>query len=356
MLNLEHYFPPMDLPNSISNFLKRQSGAWIFAEAIILVVAIGVIDYLTGYEISFFPFYSIPILLVMWFKGRDAAVVICVISALAWLCADIASGHVYSSEWYRVWDTIVRMIFFFLVVMAGAAFRHHRDANKARIELLERSRKLEQEIISISEREQQRIGRDLHDGLGQHLVAIGFAADSLKEYLKQGRGAAAAGQIADLVHDAVVRARHLSRGLSPVDQDEGAIESALERLAFSASKMMGVPCSFVSDGDINVPESNTAVHLFRIAQEAVNNAVKHSRARDIVIALDATEGALALRVSDNGIGFQPNGTIHRGMGLNIMQYRARMIGGVLEIQPNSPTGTVVSCTIPNSELIPKTDI
>jgi signal transduction histidine kinase len=101
----------------------------------------------------------------------------------------------------------------------------------------------------------------------------------------------------------------------------------------------------VTSGLVPALDSAPAIHLFRIAQEAVSNALKHGQANSVVIALDAGEGACSLRVSDDGIGFSPPAAEKKGMGLSIMRYRARMIGGELEIQPNSPTGTVVACTV-----------
>jgi signal transduction histidine kinase len=337
----------MNLRERATIFLTKQPRGWLLLEAVVLVAVIGFVDYVTGYEVTFFPFYSIPILMTVWFGNRKFAILISILSALVWWWADTASGHVYSQEWLRIWDTIVRLMFFCLVMYAGSAARQQRDANRARIELLERSHQLEREIIGISEREQQRIGHDLHDGLGQHLVAIGFAADSLKHDLQRDslRGAAAAGQIGDLIHDAVRRARDLARGLSPVDSHEGGLEAALEELALSASRLTGIPCSFMCDCPVTINDNTQAVHLFRIAQEALNNAAKHSQAKLIVIALEAGNGSLSLRVSDDGVGFDPTRSENNGMGLSIMRYRARMIGAALDIQPNSPNGTVVSCTL-----------
>jgi signal transduction histidine kinase len=338
----------MNWKRSSVRFLESQSKGWLMGEAVFLVAVVGVFDYATGYEVAFFPFYSIPILLALWFCGTNEAILVYVLSAVAWWCADRATGHVYSHEWLRTWDTIVRLMFFCLVVMAGSTFRNQRNANRARIALLERSQKLEQEIISISECERQRIGRDLHDSLGQYLAAVGFAADLLKNDLAREShfAAGSAGEIATLIRDAVVRARDLARGLSPVDRDEGGLESALEEFAGSVSRLTGIPCSFKMNGALGLCDNARAVHLFRIAQEAVNNATKHARAKSIVISMEAGNGVLLLRISDDGIGFKPDNSFDRGgMGLNIMRYRARMIEGRFHIQSNSPGGTVVSCEV-----------
>src|SRR5581483_1292328 len=199
----------MNLREDIARLVAKQNKTWVIVEAVFLVGVIGFIDYATTYEVTFFPFYSIPILLAIFFNGRAAAIGVSVLSAIAWWWADTASGHTYSRPWFHVADTMGRLMFFLLIVVAGEAVRRQRDANRAKIELLERSHRLERQIIGISEREQQRIGRDLHDGLGQHLVAIGMAADALKEEIETeyARGADPIRKIADLIHDAVLRAR-----------------------------------------------------------------------------------------------------------------------------------------------------
>ena len=149
----------------IVKYFRRRSVTWHFILALALTAVIGFIDYLTGNEVTVDPFYSIPILLMVWFGNKNLAIVISVLCALAWWWANAAGGHAYSSEWLRIWDVIVRLMFFSLVVFAGVIFKQQRDSIGDRVELLERSQQLEREIISISEREQQRIGRDLHDGV-----------------------------------------------------------------------------------------------------------------------------------------------------------------------------------------------
>jgi len=337
----------MNLLRSASDFHAKLWRGWLIAEAVALVVVIGFADYFTGYEVAFYPFYSIPILLVVWFRDKRSAILISMLCAAVWWGADTASGHQYTNEWFRIWETVVRMMFFCLIVLAGAGVRQQRDANKARIELLERSHNLEQEIIAISERERQTIGHNLHDDLGQYLVAIGFAADSLKKNLEKESHASApaAGHIAEQLSKAVIRTRNLARGLSPVDQNEAGLELALDQLTFSASLLSGISCSFICDGHVKNHDNKRDLHLYRIAQEALNNAMKHAQANVIVVALEVEENSLSLRISDDGTGFDPTGTGNSGMGLNIMQYRARTIGGTLEINANSPTGTVVTCTI-----------
>ena len=329
------------------SFLRTQSRLWLVVGALALALIIAVIDYLTGYEVTIYPFYSIPILLTVWFVDRNLALLISVASTFAWWWVDKASGHVYSSEWLRLWDALVKLMFFGLVTVAAWNFRQQRDVIRARVELLERSQQLEQEIIRISEREQQRIGRDLHDGVCQYLAAIGFTASMLRQKLERESNSLAesAGEIVNLLQDAGVRTRDFARGLSPVDRDEGGLESALEELAASTSRLAGISCSFICPTPVQTLDNRSAVHLFRIAQEALGNALKHGRAKNVVIVLEIGDGLCSLRISDDGIGFTPDIIERKGMGLNIMRYRARTLGGKLEIQRNFPSGTVVSCAL-----------
>ena len=324
---------------------RRQPLALLYLETLVLLGGCGFIDYVTGYELAFYPVYSIPILFMVWFGGRWPAVVVTLACTAVWWWADMAAGHVYSHGWLQAWDVVVRLIFFLIVASAGQAYKQNRNAMDARVRLLERSQRLEHEIIGISESERERIGRDLHDGVCQYIAAIGLTADLLRQNLAlEGHPRTeAAGEIASLLQDAVDRAREVARGLSPVDRAEGGLESALEELANSTTRLTGVTCDFLCPAPLTVADNIHAIHLFRIAQEAVGNATRHGRARNIIIALEASDGDLSLRVSDDGTGFE-RGAVTGGMGLNIMRYRARTLGGTLEIYPNSPTGTVVSCT------------
>jgi signal transduction histidine kinase len=328
-------------------FLQNQSRLRLFAEALALGIVVGSIDYLTGYNVTIYPFYSIPILMMVWFGDIQLAAIISVLCTVFWWWADKASGHQYPTEWLRLWEAIMRFMFFSLVMVAGWTFKKQRDNIRTRLELLERAQQLEQEIITISEREQERIGRDLHDEVCQYLAAIGFTASMLKQELENQSNALAksAGDIATLLQDAAMRTRDLARGLSPVDRDEGGLESALEELASTTSRLAGISCTVICPESVPTTDNAQAIHLYRIAQEALSNALKHGRAKSVVIALEASDGTCSLRVSDDGVGFNPLPGERKGMGLSIMRYRARMISGKLEIQPNSPLGTVVVCTI-----------
>lgn len=326
-----------------ARFFAGQSRSGIFLEALFMVLGIALIDYYTGYEVSIFPFYAVPILLVVWFNGERAGALICFYAALAWFCTDKASGHRYTQEWLRCWDMVIRMMFYLLVLFAGATLRNQRDAQRNRIELLERSRELEREIIKVSDREQARIGRDLHDGLCQFLAAISFAAGGLKTTLTRDAHPAAqsAGEISQLLRDSIVYARHLARGLSPVDRSDEGLESALTGLSVTTSRLFGIACTFTSSGSTGILNDSQAIHLFRIAQEAVSNALKHGDAKEVGISLEGGPDHVFLQVSDDGRGFDPETAGSSGMGLQIMRYRATTLGGTFDIRPRLPRGTIV---------------
>jgi len=211
-------------------------------------------------------------------------------------------------------------------------------------------KQLEREIIEVSDREQRRIGHDLHDGLCQHLAGIEMMSQVLETKLapKNKDGARRASDIAKHVREAIGQTRALARGLSPVTLESEGLASALHEHAVTMEKMFRVRCRFDYDSQVPVPDHAMATHLFRLAQEAVSNAVKHGKASEIVIHLKADPGWIYLGISDNGAGFAPEKNGHgKGMGLRIMKFRAGMIGGTLTIERSPMGGMLVMCTAPN---------
>jgi signal transduction histidine kinase len=207
--------------------------------------------------------------------------------------------------------------------------------------------RLERQILEISDREQARIGQDIHDGLCQQLIGLAFNAKSLDQSLNsQSRPeAASAHKICFLLDEAITEARRVCRGLYPVRLKTEGLVSALEELAHSVGERFSLPCDCEVVNRRLLCDITTGTHLYRIAQEAVNNAVKHSGARRIRMRLSASEGGLELLVQDDGGGIRANTNPAGGMGMHIMDYRARTIGGSLEIQTNGG-GTTVLCRVP----------
>jgi PAS domain S-box-containing protein len=211
-------------------------------------------------------------------------------------------------------------------------------------------RALEKEVLEISEREQMRIGHDLHDGIGQELTGVALLTQNLRQKLAQ-QGLpeeAQAGRIAGLINRTLEQARKLARGFSPVELGPQGLETALRDLAAKVQTSMQRGCVMNFRGQAHLPDDAAALHLFRIAQEAVNNAVRHSHARQIRIELDTIDGVTTLSVHDDGVGIPAMGSRPKGMGISVMRYRARMIGGTLDLQ-SSGAGTSIICRCPNPQ-------
>jgi PAS domain S-box-containing protein len=208
---------------------------------------------------------------------------------------------------------------------------------------------LEEKILQISEEEQHRIGQDIHDDLCQQLAAIGCLAKVAHQQLARGgnREADNLDEIVRLVTQANVRAREMSRGLMPVVLDSVGLMEALKDLAQGTERIFRVSCPFRCERPVSVPDNKMATQLFRIAQEAVANAIKHSQAGRIEIQLTEEEQHVLLTIRDNGQGIPDNVTGKRtGMGLLTMTHRARMMGGTLSVEPDEFGGTVVQCRVP----------
>jgi two-component system, LuxR family, sensor kinase FixL len=206
---------------------------------------------------------------------------------------------------------------------------------------------LEKEILEISDAEKRRIGQDLHDGLGQSLTGIGFKTKALETKLaaKGLPESENARQLAELVTQAISQSRAIARGLQPVSVERAGLMAALSELVTNLADLFKIACVFDCPERVLIQETSTAMHLYRIAQEAANNAVKHAHASKINISLRCTDGRVKLAIADDGHGFATGDSKATGTGLHIMRYRAAMIGGTLNVESQPGAGTTVSCVI-----------
>jgi signal transduction histidine kinase len=350
------YFHRMRLRNAttrLSSFLERQQKYVILAGCLAAVMIIGMFDYVLPYAVSMSIFYSAPIMIAAWYADKKNGDLVAIVSLIITWWTDELTAPPGALGWIHTYRMIARLLFYLFFSMGAAALRARRDLSAARIELdrkhielLERSHELEREIIRISEREQRRIGQDLHDGLCQYLAAVSCAAASLRNDLKKRLlpdESESAAEIAELLKQGVTQARNLARGLSPVYNDESGLDSALQELAAYSSRLLDIDCEFDNNPPVLIRDNAAASHLYRIAQEALNNATRHGRAT-VFISLEEMAGIVTLRVSDNGIGL-PGNADSGGMGLKVMDYRARAIGGELRIENDPvPGGVTVSCS------------
>jgi len=233
-------------------------------------------------------------------------------------------------------------------------------ANKRLQSEIERRKGLEGEILSVSDREQQRLGQELHDGLCQHLTAVAFMTRSIALRLRHHRVVDAVDieKVAELVNKAAVDTRNLSRALHRVDVDAAGLIVALQDLV--DREIWRTPCQLEIKPSFRVDEDAAAAHLYRIAREAVINANKHAHARQIVVRVERVRKEMVLRVIDDGIGFPKELKPQQGLGFHIMKYRAQLMGGRLEIDSPQKGGTRVSCYLPvhsaHANNVPNRDI
>jgi PAS domain S-box-containing protein len=219
------------------------------------------------------------------------------------------------------------------------------DQKKAQAILEDRARGLEGQILAISDREQRRLGQDLHDSLCQHLTAIAYMARSVALRLKNHRVIEVEHieKIAELINDGVTEARTIARGLHPVEMEPPGLVTALAALVKQAH--WPVRCRLEADEEISIQDSTVALHLYRIAREAVINANKYARAREIIVRMRRSTKGIELSVIDDGVGIPADAPIGSGMGFHIMQYRARSMGASLEVKAVKPHGTRVTCYV-----------
>ncbi len=210
---------------------------------------------------------------------------------------------------------------------------------------LEESKK---QVLLVSEREQRHFGAELHDGIGQQLTAIEMRCQSLKQDLPPSRPdlVKEVSQICQFLRDAISQTRSLARGLAPLSLDSRGLAEALAGLAARAGQDGRIHCTLHSPAPVEVEDDIMAVHLFRIAQEALNNALKHSGATRVAIRLTNQDASLRLEIRDNGKGLPRQGPAHEGLGLKIMKHRASSIGADLKIASQEGEGVSVVCTLP----------
>jgi PAS domain S-box-containing protein len=208
-------------------------------------------------------------------------------------------------------------------------------------------KELQKEVREISHREQSRIGHDLHDGLGQELTGASLLLKTLEQDARNtnpqllGRMAA----LREVLDQSIATTRSLAQGLSPIDVQREGLVGALAQLAARAEAVFGIRVTFTARRKGSLADPSVAMDLYRIAQEALSNAARHAQARAIELRITLGKNAVEMEIADDGQGIDPKALHGRGMGLEIMRYRASMIGATVDIAPGELGGTVVRCTL-----------
>jgi signal transduction histidine kinase len=333
------------------NWGRRFSAFIIIA----LVVLFTLVELVTGPYVSMRVFFDIPVMLAVVWLGGPSSVAVCAASILALHGVGWIEGAAYARTPQIYWNLPVGFAAYLVLAWILLAFvKLHRQLElrvRQRTAALEREistrLQLQREVLFTSDRERSAIGQDLHDGLCQHLVGTALSAQVLTERLAS-RDAPCMGEARNLVRlieEGIAQTRHLARGLLLASVKPECLPAELEEMAVSMSRQSGVPCRFVMQGDCDARDEQTASHLFLIAQEAVRNALRHARPRQLEIMLTARNDQLMLIISDDGTGL-PSKRAGRGMGLRIMEHRAKIIGGDLVVEQIQGGGTSIHCRVP----------
>jgi signal transduction histidine kinase len=323
----------------------------------VIVAGVAAVDFLTGYEISCTVFYLVAIGLATWYVGASFGTLVSIISALVTTIIGLLLGQHYSNRFAPIWNAAIVLSFYFIVVWLLNRLRQTHETLEQRVkertaslssELAER-RRLENEILAIGEREQRRIGLDIHDSLCQHLTGTALAEQFLVEKLtaRDAPEVNDANRVVGLIEDAISMAHGIASGLFPLEGDGEGLPAALSELAAHFSSRFKVTCRFQLVEPVRIQDTVVANHLYRIAQEAVNNAIRHGHATKIDIELARAGPELQLVIRNNGSGIPANKPIHQGLGLRNMKYRASMIGGSLTLS-GGDSGATVRCRFPES--------
>lgn len=333
-----------------------------------MIALIGLVDYWTGHEISFSVFYLFGVALATWFVGQRFGIIVSMISVAVWVWGDIASGARFTNALIPIWNAAILLTFYLVVVWLLTRLRLFQQNLESQVrqrttaltdEMAERQR-LERELLEISEREQRRIGQDLHDGLCQHLTGATLAGQVLEEKLTALNLAEAvdANKLVEIVEEGINLSRMLAKGLYPVELESDGLMLALEEFASSRSELFKVACRFECDSPVLIHDPATAGHLYRIAQEAVGNAIKHGKAKNILIRLEVGEESTVLSIKDDGVGLPEPLPEKRGIGLRIMAHRAAMIDSQFAVRRDEAGGTLVTCelrAVPSAQKNPHHD-
>ncbi len=223
------------------------------------------------------------------------------------------------------------------------------DANAALTQEMAERRRAETDLIRISEEQKKSLGRELHDGLGQHLTSLSLFSATLQHTLAARAlpEASMALRISNLADQAIDLSHAMVQGLYPSVLESGGLTAALEQLAEHTRLVQGVPCTLRADTNVQVPDPLVAINLYRIAQEAIHNAVKHSKASSLQISLTHIHDKQQLSIRDDGVGItRQRVNVAQGIGFHTMRYRAHLISGQFAVKTHSPGGVTISVTYP----------
>jgi len=321
-----------------------------------LVAVIGVADYLTGFELSLLVFYFLPVCMAVAAVGWRFGAATAVLSVATWLAGDILAGAHFANPLVPAWNALIALGTYLVVIwLLASVIALHREMEErvrqrtaALTEEIAERQRLGKVVLEITERERRAIGHDLHDGLSQHLTGTALVAQALGARLaaRSAEEAPEVVKIVALIEQGIEQTRNLAKGLLLAEIERDGLVTALQDLAANVGAQHRVECVFSCQGAVSLGESGTATHVYRIAEEATRNAVRHGRARRVELRLSSEAGGLVLTVQDDGAGIPPPDRRGQGLGLKIMAHRAAIIGASFKIEALPRGGTAVECRLP----------
>ncbi len=340
------------LSRSIAPARLAPRQAWAMLATLLLLI--GVADYVSGIRVSMSVFYFVPVLLSTAWFGWRLGLGVAATSIVVRVTADLLANELHAlpiSSWWNVFTgslvyCFLVWVFSNLLTMRRQLEQRIEERTAELVKSLEHRRDLEHELITVSATERNSMGQELHDDVCQHLVATSLAAKVLAQRLTQEKSALAveAQTIIAMLETANGKARQLARGLLLSAIEPTQLAEKLGELAEEGSRT-GVPCRFRQAGDVQVADADTAAQFYRIAQEAMRNAIRHGAPERVDISLVGDGQAICLMVEDNGRGLSESEP-RSGMGLPIMSHRAAYIGATLSKVSQPGQGTRVVCHLP----------
>jgi signal transduction histidine kinase len=321
---------------------------------------IGDVDYLTGYQISLLVFYILPVGFATIYVGPVFAIILAILSVVISISTDFWAGMPYSETTILFWNVAIVLSVFFIVIgllhilnslLHGLESSVEQRTRALLDEMKERGR-LEREIIDLSEREQRRFGQELHDVVCQELASTAIAAHMLTRKLMttEHDETAHAREIAQMADHALETTRKVARGFFTAGFDSAGLAEALRETARQTEEKSRIACVVRWQENLTITNEGIVIHLFRIAQEAIHNVVKHAAASHIEVSLSREENMLRLMIEDDGHGLSAPSGKKRGLGMSIMAYRAGLIGGELRTERSDKGGTRIVCLVPLEKL------
>ena len=331
------------------NFIEqfgKQPKSWILAEAFAFLVLVVIADVFTSWQYTMFMFYCIPVFLVAMQVSRRYAFAFAILTGIVAMAANYDSLPIRGLGGY-IWGGASRTGGLLIAAAYGISVQSFREEMRRRVQAMEHAQELEREIVRAGEREQIRIGQDLHDGVCQTLAALDCAAQCLKLDLEvEGSPQSKlATEIQKRLSAATLEARSLARGIYPLPMEPDGLGMALRELVMTTRTLCHTAIGFESDEDIVVRDSEVAMHLYRITQEALSNAMRHSNATRVDVRVMCDNQRLSISVVDDGCGSSLQSR-NDGMGWRTMHYRARLIGAQIEKLSPAAGGTTVRCSLP----------